>query len=615
MSPLSPASGFEGNWAEPAVTSTSKSVAIPKTFFILDLSIVARRGFRAIQDSRYNRPPALVRITLKSRGQKIPSTDSSAAPDELRLLLVWPNPVGIFAGNLLDHLCGSVVPRVIATSKPDHSFWRNVDIRTPFPRRGLLDSVFAHAALLGLLYAVSIWPTPTAHLVDPLSRRALSGYTLSEYLPELHGAPTHPRSHGKPDPTLAKQEIVSLPETPDNLRQTIVSPPELKLHRDIDLPNVVAYQPAPPIQPLTASQSDAARLRLPAFMSQVVGPTADTSSLRSSSKLPTFEPRITEPPPDVAQANPRLTLPVFQPKVVEPAPDLGGISRSSAPRLAHLAPHISEPVPEAPDVANAQPADRRIIALNLHPAEVRAPLELPSGNRRGTFAASPKGNAGATGSPGTDALTGSAARNSQAPVNAPPGIRVAAAAPAAPVTSPDAPTPRVEPDPSAHAKFMAAMRPPRTSIPPRQPIAREATGPRSELENRLFAGKRSYTLSVNMPNLNTATGSWIIHFAEREPGPAQLPIAAPEVVSKSDPAYPGDLIHDGVQGTVILTATIRADGSVGDISIAKSLNPRLDQNAAQALSRWLFLPALKNGQAIDLEAVITVPFSAKFTRF
>jgi protein TonB len=70
-----------------------------------------------------------------------------------------------------------------------------------------------------------------------------------------------------------------------------------------------------------------------------------------------------------------------------------------------------------------------------------------------------------------------------------------------------------------------------------------------------------------------------------------------------------------VQGIVILTAVIRADGSVGEIAIAKSLDPRLDQNAALALSRWLFRPALKDGQAIDLEAVITVPFRTKAARF
>jgi TonB family protein len=206
------------------------------------------------------------------------------------------------------------------------------------------------------------------------------------------------------------------------------------------------------------------------------------------------------------------------------------------------------------------------------------------------------------------------ARKSNGPVNAPAGISVASP-PATPASVPDAPAKAEPADPNERAKFMAAMHPPLTSIPPRQPLAHESKGPRSELENRIFAGRRSYTLSVNMPNLNTATGSWIIHFVEREPNTAQSPVAAPEVVSKSDPAYPGELIQDGVQGTVILRAIIRADGSVGDISVVQSLNPRLDQNAMQALSRWLFRPALKNGQAIDLEAVITVPFRAHATSF
>ena len=98
---------------------------------------------------------------------------------------------------------------------------------------------------------------------------------------------------------------------------------------------------------------------------------------------------------------------------------------------------------------------------------------------------------------------------------------------------------------------------------------------------------------------------------DRNPASNSSPIAAPEVVSKFDPAYPGDLMQDGVQGTVVLTATIRADGSVGDIAVAKSLDPRLDQNASEAFSRWLFLPAIKDGHAIDLEAVITVPFRPK----
>jgi TonB family protein len=146
-------------------------------------------------------------------------------------------------------------------------------------------------------------------------------------------------------------------------------------------------------------------------------------------------------------------------------------------------------------------------------------------------------------------------------------------------------------------------------------VARQNSGKPTDLENHIFAGRRSYSLAVNMPNLNSASGSWIIHFVDRNQGLLPTPIIAPEVVRKSDPAYPIELIQDGVKGTVILTAIIRADGSVGEIAVIQGLDPQLDRNAVEALSRWLFRPALKNGQAIDLQAVIMVPFRPKAPGF
>lgn len=587
-----------------------------------------------------------MRATHQSRRSRLtrPCTSLNAAlnaapgpPRDLHLLVAWPDPLAVFIGNLSDRLHRRVIPGLVTTSPPDHGFWRDIDLRTPVPSRGLIDSVFAHAALLALLYAISIWPQSPARLADPFSRRALHAYALSPYLPELHGAPAHRPARGKPDPVAAKQQILSLPENPDNFRQTVVTPPKIKLKQDVDLPNIVAYVPAAPLQPLDASKREPASLRLPKLMPvpEVIAPAADTASLRSSRSLPAFQPQIVEPSPEIGATNPRLALPAFQPKVIEPVPDLAHLSRGSPASLAHLVPHISQPVPaqpvaqpipEAPHVDDAQRASAQVIVLNLHPAEVRAPVEVPSGNRQGAFAASPTGRPQATGAPGADAaIAGNGASQSKAPINAPAGIGVTAV-PASPApngpnnASNNASNQAAPSDPAVRAKFMAAMRPPPlASIPPRQPVARESTEHRTELENRIFAGRRSYTLSVNMPNLNAATGSWIIHFAEHsaqlDASPLPIPIAAPEVLRKSDPAYPGDLLHDGVQGIVVLTAIIRADGSVGDIAIIQSLDPRLDQNAAEAFSHWLFRPALKNGQSIDLEAVVTVPFRTKAAKF
>ena len=539
-----------------------------------------------------------------------------AAPDELRLLLAWPAPLRVFTENLADRIRGRVVPEMETTSAPDNTFWRDIDLAAPFPRRGIRDSIGAHAALLGLLYAISIWPNPTVHLADSRTYRTLNGYNISEYLPELHSAPTHQSAAGKADPVQARQEIRSLPDAPDNLRQTIVTPTDIKLQHDISLPNLVAYGPVPAAPALEAA-SQKPKLQLPAMLPQIVAPAAETGSVHSRSRLPSMMPQVVEPTPEVAQANPRLALPAFQPNVVQPAPEVGSLSRGASTNLARMLSSGSDPVPPAPQVGEAHRGSGQLLALSLHPSEVRAPVVVPEGNRRGAFAASPAGHADAKGTPGTEAAGGRGGPNdSNGKANVPAGISVGAApnTPSA-IAGPSAPSTRPSgTDADVRSKLMAAMHAPSPSIPPRHAL-RESTAARSDLENRIFAGRRSYTLSVNMPNLNAATGSWIIHFVERVPNLVPSPIAAPEVVSKSDPAYPGELMKDGVQGTVVLTAIIRADGSVSDIAVAKSLNPRLDQNAVQALSRWLFRPALKNGQAIDLEAVITVPFQRKASAF
>jgi protein TonB len=500
-----------------------------------------------------------------------------------------------------------LAPALPEGSVLDHSFWRDIDLRSPLPRRGLIDSALAHAALLGLLYAISIWPQTGTQLADPFTRRAMDAYTLSQYLPELHGAPAPHRHRLRRDPAPGRQEITSLPPEPDNLRQTIVAPPHLRLRTDVPLPNLIASAPALPAPPIEAAHP---KLRLPAMLAEVIGPPVETESLHSRSRPPSFTPQAIEPAPEISQVKARLALPSLAAQPVEPAPEVSSIRGSRAASLALLAPQAAAPIPEAPQVGDAPRASGKFIALNLAPAAVRPP-DLPAGNRSGEFATSPTAAPNGSGSPGTAVV-------SNAPVNAPPGISVSAPPRvSAAVSAPDAPTPQLEAQPSLMARLHT---PPPISIPPpRATPARESSGAVSEVERRVFAGRRSYTMAVNMPNLNTATGSWIIHFAERNPssgqGSSPSSLAAPEVLRKSDPAYPGELLSENLQGTVILTATIRADGSVGDIIVVKGLDPRIDRNAAEALSHWLFRPALKNGEAVDLQAVFTVPFRSKASEF
>jgi TonB family protein len=132
---------------------------------------------------------------------------------------------------------------------------------------------------------------------------------------------------------------------------------------------------------------------------------------------------------------------------------------------------------------------------------------------------------------------------------------------------------------------------------------------------QVFAAKKMYTMLVNMPNLNSATGSWILNFSELRssssaPHVTSADLSGPSPVKKSDPRYPPTLINEHVEGEVVLYAVIRADGSVDSVELVRGLDAQLDANAMEALSQWKFRPASRQGTPVDLEAIVHIPFRA-----
>ena len=131
----------------------------------------------------------------------------------------------------------------------------------------------------------------------------------------------------------------------------------------------------------------------------------------------------------------------------------------------------------------------------------------------------------------------------------------------------------------------------------------------SKIEDKVFGDKKYYSMILNMPNLNSTSGSWIIRFAELIPTKNDnTELSAPVALNKVDPAYPADLIRDQVEGTVVLYAVIRADGTVNSVRILTSVEGRLDQSAVRALQGWHFRPGTKRGTPVDIEAVVQIPF-------
>ncbi|MGC2324787.1 MAG: energy transducer TonB, partial [Terriglobales bacterium] len=188
----------------------------------------------------------------------------------------------------------------------------------------------------------------------------------------------------------------------------------------------------------------------------------------------------------------------------------------------------------------------------------------------------------------------------------------------APSNSPTAAVAGKPPSTFAEARrnvIIAAARP-APDIPHETPGAGLARTPDpGSVEQEVFGPRKYYSMVLNMPNLNSAGGSWIVRFAALKQASDQTDLTAPVVLHKVDPAYPSSLIKSNVEGTVTLYAIIRSDGSVGGVKVLNGVDDTLDENARVALSHWQFRPATRHGQAVDLEAVIKIPFAARKAPF
>jgi TonB family protein len=173
---------------------------------------------------------------------------------------------------------------------------------------------------------------------------------------------------------------------------------------------------------------------------------------------------------------------------------------------------------------------------------------------------------------------------------------------------------------SVNPNLIASVRPPRVSSPPSRSMQPESAAKLSEPERAVFGNRKFYSVTLNMPNLNSAGGSWVIRFAElnhesnnhegnnQDANSADADLSQPAATRKVDPAYPLQLMRENVAGTVILYAIIRADGTVGSVRVIRGVDDRLDRFASQAIAKWQFQPAMKNGSPVDVEATFQIPF-------
>lgn len=85
-------------------------------------------------------------------------------------------------------------------------------------------------------------------------------------------------------------------------------------------------------------------------------------------------------------------------------------------------------------------------------------------------------------------------------------------------------------------------------------------------------------------------------------------IQAPRRIEYSAPSYPDSARREGVQGIVVLEATIATDGTVAHVEILRGVSPDLDAAAQAAVYEWVYTPTLHEGTPVVLELTVTVQF-------
>jgi TonB family protein len=262
--------------------------------------------------------------------------------------------------------------------------------------------------------------------------------------------------------------------------------------------------------------------------------------------------------------------------------------RPSAPQPA---PAVLATAPQEVNGADSGSAQAALAIAGLQPVKLPE-VPTPPGSHSAAFSAGPKLNpAGGTG--------GSASASLHVP-----GLMVAG-------TAEDRPVMVAKASPTSSASLAAAARAAHNAAPPAVSTAASHPATRvTEAPDPRLYGRAVYTMAIQMPNVTSYSGSWLVWFAERDVSPGGPPanLIPPQPLRKVDPMYVASAANEHIEGKVRLWAVIGKDGHVSSVALLSHLDDRLDLSAREALSKWIFLPARYNGVAVEVDAVFEVPF-------
>jgi periplasmic protein TonB len=486
-------------------------------------------------------------------------------------------------------------------------------------------------------------------------RQALAGkedklvwYKFRE-LPRV--TPPRPKNNRQPlrAAVAAKQAIVSSPKNAPRRRRTVWTPaPELKAAPPLESPNLIAVKlPDPPVRrfvtPPFLTRKQAAKIDVPeapALLDVRVPPrplVQPPAARRQAAALPRLaadapaldaqptravELRPVPLPPKPYIAPPAAKRVQARATLVDEAPQLAASATPGASALHGPAPKLPPRPFAAPQgtkagvssvgVAEAAPAPDlpgdaaplNLATVGLNPLDRPAPL--PAASSPAAFSAGPKVRPEGATSEGT-------AGGLSVPDLFVRGARDAKPDPVGPSSAGQTLISQAHASPTSAETLREAMRRGQPAItPPADPPPADslpAPARVSSAPDPRFNGRAVYMMAIQMPNLTSYSGSWLMWYAARTRREADIvPISAPVAHRKVDPKYAPAVVAERVEGKVELACVIDQEGKVSGVEVVRGADERLNQAAEDALAKWEFYPATRQGSPVAVDVLVEIPF-------
>ena len=90
-------------------------------------------------------------------------------------------------------------------------------------------------------------------------------------------------------------------------------------------------------------------------------------------------------------------------------------------------------------------------------------------------------------------------------------------------------------------------------------------------------------------------------------------VSLPQVVKQVKAEYTEEAKQNRIEGKVGLDVVVLADGTIGDVKVAQSLDTvyGLDANAVKAMKQWQFKPGMKDGKPVAVRVHVEMAYTLK----